>query len=61
MGNVVEIREQKPYSQQPAINPPHKNMVWIPGGTFLMGSDQHYPEEALVGGGGLSLLWLFQQ
>jgi formylglycine-generating enzyme required for sulfatase activity len=21
-------------------------MVWIPGGTFLMGSNQHYPEEA---------------
>ena len=21
-------------------------MVWIPGGTFLMGSDHHYPEEA---------------
>jgi formylglycine-generating enzyme required for sulfatase activity len=21
-------------------------MVWIPGGTFLMGSDAHYPEEA---------------
>ena len=21
-------------------------MVWIPGGTFLMGSDEHYPEEA---------------
>ena len=21
-------------------------MVWIPGGTFLMGSDDHYPEEA---------------
>lgn len=21
-------------------------MVWIPGGTFLMGSDKHYPEEA---------------
>jgi formylglycine-generating enzyme required for sulfatase activity len=21
------------------------NMVWIPGGTFLMGSDKHYPEE----------------
>src|SRR5690606_40314780 len=20
-------------------------MVWIPGGTFLMGSDRHYPEE----------------
>ena len=22
-----------------------KNMVWIPGGTFLMGSDDFYPEE----------------
>lgn len=21
-------------------------MIWIPGGTFLMGSDSHYPEEA---------------
>ena len=21
-------------------------MVWIPGGTFMMGSDRHYPEEA---------------
>jgi sulfatase modifying factor 1 len=26
--------------------PPHANMVWIPGGEFLMGSDHHYPEEA---------------
>jgi formylglycine-generating enzyme required for sulfatase activity len=26
--------------------PPFTNMVWIPGGAFLMGSDQHYPEEA---------------
>jgi sulfatase modifying factor 1 len=26
--------------------PPYKDMVWVPGGTFLMGSDQHYPEEA---------------
>lgn len=23
-----------------------EGMVWIPGGTFLMGSDNHYPEEA---------------
>src|SRR5262249_49531342 len=22
------------------------NMVWVPGGTFRMGSDRHYPEEA---------------
>ena len=28
---------------RPATTP---NAVWIPGGTFLMGSDKHYPEEA---------------
>jgi len=26
--------------------PPAPNMVWVPGGVFLMGSDRHYPEEA---------------
>jgi sulfatase modifying factor 1 len=25
--------------------PPFPDMVWIPGGTFRMGSDKHYPEE----------------
>jgi sulfatase modifying factor 1 len=24
---------------------PFPDMVWVPGGTFLMGSDEHYPEE----------------
>jgi formylglycine-generating enzyme len=31
---------------QDQSEPPQPSMVWIPGGTFLMGSDQHYPEEA---------------
>src|SRR3954465_10814916 len=25
---------------------PSPGMVWVAGGTFLMGSDNHYPEEA---------------
>jgi len=34
-------------SESPASGKaPFENMVWIPGGTFLMGSDKHYPEEA---------------
>jgi sulfatase modifying factor 1 len=33
---------------QPAASdsPPAPGMVWVPGGSFLMGSDRHYPEEA---------------
>jgi formylglycine-generating enzyme required for sulfatase activity len=23
-----------------------ERMIWIPGGTFRMGSDKHYPEKA---------------
>ena len=29
-----------------AVAQPGPDMVWVPGGTFLMGSDDHYPEEA---------------
>ena len=28
--------------------PPFPDMVWVPGGTFRMGSDEHYPEERPV-------------
>ena len=28
--------------------PPPKDMVWVPGGTFLMGSEDFYPEERPV-------------
>jgi formylglycine-generating enzyme len=30
------------------LNAGHADMVWIPGGTFRMGSDKHYAEEAPV-------------
>ena len=32
-------------AQRPG-RPPARDMVWIPGGSFSMGSDHHYPEEA---------------
>ena len=37
------------YPAAPPPGPlPAADMVWIPGGTFRMGSDRHYPEEAPV-------------
>ena len=30
----------------PPGDPPALDMVWVPGGEFLMGSNDHYPEEA---------------
>jgi len=31
---------------RPPGRPPQRDMVWIPAGTFAMGSNHHYPEEA---------------
>jgi formylglycine-generating enzyme required for sulfatase activity len=47
-------------SDQPFTNndSPFENMVWIPGGTFLMGSDRHYPEEAPVHQETVSGFWM---
>ena len=28
-----------------AANETASDLIWIPGGTFRMGSDKHYPEE----------------
>ena len=33
-------------SLPPTIKVPAEDMAWIPGGTFRMGSNSHYPEEA---------------
>ena len=39
-------------------SPPAPGMVWIPGGTFLMGSDDHYPEEAPAHRVSVDGLWI---
>jgi formylglycine-generating enzyme len=36
------------HAEHPPGTAPSSNMVWVPGGTFGMGSDRHYPEEAPV-------------
>lgn len=38
--------------------PPGKDMVWIPGGTFQMGSEDFYPEEAPVHQVTVDGLWM---
>src|SRR5690348_18036883 len=42
------ISKQNEQQQAPPTPAPDENMVWIPGGTYLMGSNHHYPEEAPV-------------
>src|SRR5207249_1493965 len=43
-------RPPEPHASEttPPGPPPAKGMTWVPGGTFLMGSEQFYPEEAPV-------------
>ena len=38
-------RSERRISSPPPGEPPGPDMVWIPGGTFQMGSDRHYVEE----------------
>jgi formylglycine-generating enzyme required for sulfatase activity len=41
---------------QPALQ--RENMCWIPGGTFLMGSDVHYVEEGPVHSAKVNSFWI---
>jgi formylglycine-generating enzyme required for sulfatase activity len=40
---MAEIKDRARAPERPAL---HEDMVWLPGGTFTMGSNRHYPEEA---------------
>lgn len=47
--NVTAVTQEgkEPGGSETPGKPPFSHMLWVPGGTFLMGSDHHYPEEAL--------------
>lgn len=46
---VDPMPQTAPPTRIPLSNdPPHPDMVWVPGGTFRMGSDKYYPEERPV-------------
>jgi len=50
----VGVAARVPLSDDPG----HPGMAWIPGGTFGMGSDKHYPEEAPVHRVTVSGFWM---
>ena len=56
MNDVVRTNE----SPAPAKGRPDTKMAWIPGGTFLMGSDAHYPEEAPAHRATVGAFWMDQ-
>ncbi len=46
MSRAVELRPSLETEHEAPGAPPFPDMVWIPGGTYWMGSNEHYPEEA---------------
>ena len=50
--------EKRGPDRPPPGKSPFDEMVWIPGGAFLMGSDNHYPEEAPAHRVAVSGFWM---
>jgi formylglycine-generating enzyme len=59
-GGGATSRPAEPQASEttPPGPPPAKGMTWVPGGTFLMGSEQFYPEEAPVHRVAVDGLWM---
>jgi formylglycine-generating enzyme required for sulfatase activity len=45
---INSVSAQKIDPLEPSGEPPHPDMAWVPGGTFRMGSEDFYPEEAPI-------------
>jgi sulfatase modifying factor 1 len=45
---MTAVERRVPRREQQPDEAPDSEMVWVPGGEFLMGSDDYYPEEAPV-------------
>ena len=61
MSNVIQISSFKSKNKPstPALKGEiAKDMVWIPGGAFQMGSNDHYPEEAPAHPGSVDGFWI---
>lgn len=58
MPDSTALPTVSPGSSQTAAEAQHPGMVWIPGGSFRMGSDRHYPEEGPVHRVGVSGFWM---
>jgi sulfatase modifying factor 1 len=56
MSSLVD--QHRANAMAPTGPAPDNDMVWIPGGTFLMGSDDHYPEEAPAHAVTVSGFWI---
>jgi sulfatase modifying factor 1 len=48
VGDMTSLNPDPKRDDRPSEDSQSGEMVWIPGGTFRMGSDRHYPEEAPV-------------
>jgi formylglycine-generating enzyme required for sulfatase activity len=47
-GDITMLQAESEPNDRPPDDAITGEMIWIPGGTFRMGSDNHYPEEAPV-------------